>query len=227
MLVIPAVDIWRGQCVQMVPGHAWPTVIYADDPVEVAARWVRQGAKWLHVVDLEGTVVGQPVQLNLVRAIASLGVPIQVDAGFRTLDHLEEALGAGAARVLLSTDALAIAEEASRRFGERVAASLGVREGRVAVGGWTTLSAADPVSLGRRLAAHGVCRILYTDIARDGTLAGPDVSTIAAFVQAVGVPVIAAGGVASETDLAALERTGVEGVVVGRALYEGLLHPRL
>ncbi len=223
MLIIPAIDIWRGRCVRMVPGHARPEVIYADDPVEVAARWISQGARWLHVVDLEGTLVGHPVQLNLVQAIATLGVPIQVDGGFRTLDHLEEALGTGAERVLLGADALVLAGEASRRFGERIAASLGVREGRVAVGGWTTLSAADPVSLGRMLAAHGICRIIYTDIARDGTLAGPDVPAVAAFVRAVGVPVIAAGGVGSEADLVALARTGVEGVIVGRALYENRL----
>lgn len=224
MLIIPAIDIWRGRCVRMVPGHARPEVIYADDPVEVAARWMSQGARWLHVVDLEGTLVGHPVQLNLVQAIATLGVPIQVDGGFRTLDHLEEALGTGAARVLLGADALALAKEASRRFGERVAASLGVKEGRVAVDGWTTLSETNPISLGRTLTAHGICRIVYTDIARDGTLAGPDVSTIETFVRAVAVPVIAAGGVASEADLAALAHTGVEGVIVGRALYEDRLH---
>ncbi len=223
MLIIPAIDIWRGRCVRMVPGHARPEVIYAEDPVEVAARWMSQGARWLHVVDLEGTVAGRPIQLNLVRAIAALGVPIQVDGGFRTLDHLEEALGAGAARVLLSADALAIVEEASHRFGQRVAASLGVKEGRVAVNGWTRLSDANPISLGRTLTAHGIFRIVYTDIARDGTLAGPDVPTIETFIRAVRVPVIVAGGVASEVELAALERASAEGVIVGRALYEGRL----
>jgi phosphoribosylformimino-5-aminoimidazole carboxamide ribotide isomerase len=224
MVIIPAIDIWQGRCVRLVPGAERPEVVYADDPVDVAARWVRHGARWIHVVDLEGTLAGHPVQLNLMRAIAALGVPIQADGGFRTLDHLEEALDAGAARVLLGADALAIAEEAGRRFGERVAASLGVKEGRVAVHGWASLSAADPISLGGTLAAHGVRRIVYTDIARDGTLAGPDISTIEAFVRGVRVPVIAAGGVASEADLTALAHTGVEGVIVGRALHEGRLH---
>jgi phosphoribosylformimino-5-aminoimidazole carboxamide ribotide isomerase len=198
--------------------------VYADDPVEAATRWAREGARWLHVVDLEGTLTGHPVQLDLIRSIAAVGVPIQVDGGVRAVSHLEEVLDAGAARVLLGTDALTLAEEASRQFGERVAVSLGIRDGRVAVNGWTVLSAADPISLGKMLAARGICRIVYTDIARDGTLAGPDAATIGAFVRAVAVPVIAAGGVASEADLAALARTGVEGVIVGRALYEGRMH---
>jgi len=224
MEIIPAIDVWRGRCVRFVPGDARPQTVYADDPVESATRWVREGARWLHVVDLEGTLTGHPVQLDLIRSIAAVGVPIQVDGGVRAVSHLEEVLDAGAARVLLGTDALTLAEEASRQFGERVAVSLGVRDGRVAVEGWTVLSAADPISLGKMLAARGICRLVYTDIARDGTLAGPDAPTIGAFVRAVAVPVIAAGGVASEADLAALARTGVEGVIVGRALYEGRMH---
>ncbi len=224
MEIIPAIDVWRGRCVRLVPGDARPQTVYADDPVEAATRWAHQGARWLHVVDLEGTLAGHPVQLGLIRSIAAVGVPIQVDGGVRAVSHLEEVLDAGAARVLLGTDALTLAEEASRQFGERVAVSLGVRDGRVAVNGWTMLSAADPINLGKMLAARGICRIVYTDIARDGTLAGPDAPTIGAFVRAVAVPVIAAGGVASEADLAALARTGVEGVIVGRALYEGRMH---
>lgn len=223
MIIIPAIDVWQGRCVRLRPGDAQPVEVYADDPVEVAARWVDQGARWLHIVDLDGTFAGHPVRLDLVQAVAGMGVPIQVDAGFHTLTQLEEALDMGAARVLLGADALPIAQDAARRFGDRVAVSLGVKAGRVAVEAWKALSDIEPISLGRTLAAHGIRRIIYTDIARDGTLAGFDITEIAAFVRAVGVCVIAAGGVGSEADLAALERTGVEGVIVGRALYEGRL----
>jgi len=133
--------------------------VYAADPVEVAARWAHQGARWLHVVDLEGTLTGHPVQLGLIRSIAAVGVPIQVDGGVRAVNHLEEVLDAGGARVLLGIDALAIVEEASRQFGERVAVSLGVRDGRVAVGEDRTTNGSGVTSDG-----HGTQGVLQSSI---------------------------------------------------------------
>lgn len=223
MIVIPAIDIHAGRCVRMARDGTKPEAVYADDPVEMARRWSSQGARWLHVIDFEGLSARRPVQLELVAAIAAVGVPVQVGGGFRTLKDLGEGLASGAARVLLETAALVVAQEASRRFGERVAALLTVKDGRVTGDEGLETAAADPISLGKALAASGIRRIVHTDLTRDGTLAGPDVPALEAFVRAVTVPVIAAGGVTSRADLAALARIGVEAVVVGRALYEGWL----
>lgn len=222
MIVIPAIDIRGGRCVRLIQGDAQRERVYADDPVQVAREWTLQGARWLHVVDLDGAFAGRPVHLDLLRAItASTDVPVQAGGGFRTLEDIEAGLDAGAARVVLGTAALGLAEEANRRFGERVAAAVDVKDGRVAAEGWVTFQDSDPATWGRALAARGIRRFIYTDIARDGMLAGPDVAGVAAFIAAMGVPVIASGGVASPEDVRNLERVGVEGVIVGRALYEG------
>jgi len=223
MIIIPAIDIHAGRCVRMAQDGTKAEVVYADNPVEMARRWSRRGARWLHVVDFEGLSARRPVQLELLAAIAAVGVPVQAAGGFRTLKDLEEGLALGAARVLLDAATLDVAQEASRRFQGSVAALLAVRDGRVTVDEGPGHASADPISLGKALAASGIRRIVYTDLARDGTLAGPDIPALEAFVRAVAVPVIAAGGVTSLADLTALERIGVEAVVVGRALYEGLL----
>ncbi|MDR7481006.1 MAG: HisA/HisF-related TIM barrel protein [Armatimonadota bacterium] len=222
MIIIPAIDIHAGRCVRMTEGGARPETVYADDPLTVARRWSRQGARWLHVIDCDGLAVGRPVQLALVGAIAAVGVPVQVGGGFRTMEDVEAGFASGVARVLVDSDAVNIAEAASRRFGDKVAALLAVQSDRV-VASHKGGRSPDPIGLGKVLVARGIRRIIYTDLARDGSLAGPDLPSLEAFVRTVGAPVIAAGGVASLDDLVALERLGVEGVVVGRALYEGQL----
>ena len=223
MIVIPAIDIYAGRCVRMAEGGARPEAVYAHDPAAVARRWSRQGARWLHVIDFDGLAAGRPVQLELVGAIAAVGVPVQVGGGFRTMEDVEAGFASEVARVLLDSAALDVAGEASRRFADRVAALLSVRSGRVVAGKEAGSSSPDPIVLGKALVASGIRRIVYTDLARDGSLAGPDIPSLEAFVRTVAVPVIAAGGVASLDDLVALEQIGVEGVVVGRALYEGRL----
>ncbi len=226
MIVIPAIDIHAGRCIRMTQDGTKPEAVYGDDPVKMARRWSHQGARWLHVIDFEGLSARRPVQLELVAAIAVVGVAVQVGGGFRTLKDLEEGLATGAARVLMETAALDTAREAGRRFGERVAALLAVRDGRVTVDEGPEDASADPISLGKALAASGIRRIVYTDLTRDGTLAGPDIPALGDFVRAVAVPVIAAGGITSLADLTALARIGMEAVVVGRALHEGWLDLR-
>lgn len=226
MIIIPAIDIHAGRCVRMAQDGTKPDAVYGNDPVEMARRWSRQGARWLHVIDFEGLFARRPMQLELVAAIAAVGVPVQVGGGFRTLKNLEEGLASGAARVLMDPATLDVAREAGRRFGERVAALLAVKDARVTVDEGPEDASVDPISLGKALAASGIRRIVYTDLTRDGTLAGPDIPALGAFVRAVAVPVIAAGGVTSLADLTALARIGMEAVVVGRALYEGWLDLR-
>lgn len=222
MVIIPAIDIRNGRCVRLVQGDRGRELAYADDPVAVATRWAGQGARWLHVVDLDGALAGHPVHLELLRAIVQrTGLPVQAGGGFRTCADIDAGLAAGAARVVVGTAALRLGEQMGRMYGERVAASLDITDGRVAVNGWTEVTEVDPITLGRRLAARGMRRFIITSIGRDGTLAGPDVRGVRAFTRAVDVPVIAAGGIASATDVIALSALGVEGVIVGRALYEG------
>ncbi len=222
MLIIPSIDIRNGRCVRLVQGDVRQERVYADDLVAVATRWIREGARWLHVVDLDGALAGRPVHLDLLRAIAdTAGVPVQVGGGFRTVEDIEAGLAAGAARVIVGTSAVALSAKLAPRYGTRLAVSLDVKEGRVAVKGWTEVTSFDPIALGRTLAAQGVARFILTNVSRDGTLAGPDVDGVRAFTRAVGIPVIAAGGIASHDDVITLATLGVEGVIVGRALYDG------
>ncbi len=220
MLVIPAIDIRGGSTVRLLQGDGSRALVYEHDPLAWARRWVSGGAEWLHVVDLDGAFAGRPVHLELIRQICACGVPVQAGGGFRTMESIEAALGAGVARVVVGTAARDLGT-ALRRLGDRVAVSIDVRDGRVALRGWTEQTAMDAAALAADLRAQGVARFIYTDITRDGMLAGPDVGALRAFVDAAGVPVIAAGGIASEADLAAAAGAGVEGVIVGRALYEG------
>lgn len=220
MLVIPAVDIRGGRTVCLIQGEVASEVVYGGDPVAWGQRWIAQGARWLHVVDLDGAFAGRPVHLDLLRRICALGVPVQTGGGFRTVEDVDAALMGGAARVILGTAALALAPHLGH-VADRVAVSLDVRDGTIAVQGWKEQTPVAAVDLAARLRGYGIRRFIYTDIARDGALRGPNLEALRGFVAAAGVPVIAAGGIASEDDLAAVAETGVEGVIVGRALYEG------
>lgn len=226
MMVIPAIDLRGGRCVRLIQGDRAHELLYSDDPVAVARHWAGQGARWLHVVDLDGAFAGRPVQLDLIRAIAAAtSLPVQVGGGFRTSADLAAGFDAGASRIILGTAAPALAAEATR-LGDRVIASVDVKDGQVTEQGWTVQTGQDPLAAARSLIELGFSRLIYTDARRDGTLEGIDAEAVRHFVREVGVPVIAGGGIASEADLAALASTGVEGVIVGRALYEGRIDLR-
>jgi phosphoribosylformimino-5-aminoimidazole carboxamide ribotide isomerase len=226
MMVIPAIDLRGGRCVRLIQGDRARELLYSDDPIAVAAHWEAQGARWLHVVDLDGAFAGRPVQLELIKAIvAATSLSVQVGGGFRTASDIEAGLDAGASRIIVGTSAPALAAEVAR-FGDRLAASVDVKDGQVTEQGWTVQTGRDPLTAARTLIKVGFSRLVYTDARRDGTLQGIDAEAVGRFVREVGVPVIAAGGIATETDLAALASTGVEGVIVGRALYEGRIDLR-
>jgi phosphoribosylformimino-5-aminoimidazole carboxamide ribotide isomerase len=224
MEVIPAIDIRGGRCVRLRQGDYDAETVFDDDPVAAARRWVEVGAGRLHVVDLDGAKSGEPVHSALVERIAALGVPTQVGGGIRSAETVDRYVGAGLARVVLGTSAVrdpGLVEELAARFGEAVVVSIDARDGRVATDGWTSTSEVDAVELAQRLAAVGVRRLVYTDIARDGMLDAPNYAATERMVRAAGVPVIAAGGVAAVSQLEPLSATGVEAVIIGRALYDG------
>jgi phosphoribosylformimino-5-aminoimidazole carboxamide ribotide isomerase len=227
--LIPAIDVLGGRCVRLAQGSYERATVFADDPAEVAERFARHAIPRLHVVDLDGSREGRPANAAAVRRIVERAprVPVQLGGGLRSLSAVEEALAAGADRVVLGTAALrdpALVREAARRFPGRVAVGIDARDGRVAVSGWVETSETRAVELAPRFEQAGVVAIVYTDIARDGMLAGPNLEATAAVAAVVAIPVIASGGVASEADVvraAAFRERGVAGVIVGRALYTG------
>ncbi len=225
MEIIPAIDLRGGRCVRLFQGDYDRETVFSDDPVATAQRWTDEGAPRLHVVDLDGAREGRPVNDAAVRAIiAAVPVPVQVAGGVRDLDAIERWLASGADRVVLGTAAVrdpALAAQAARRHGERLVVSVDGRDGYFAAQGWREQTDQRVEDLLRRFFELGVQRFIYTDIGVDGTLTAPNYGAVAALVQATPAKLIAAGGVAEVEHLVRLADLGVEGAIVGRALYEG------
>jgi phosphoribosylformimino-5-aminoimidazole carboxamide ribotide isomerase len=207
--------------------------VYGDDPVAMGQRWVDEGARYLHVVDLDGAVSGAPVNGDAIAALcAKLSIPVEVGGGVRTVERAGAILAMGADRVIFGTAALEqpdLVVDACRRFPGRVAVGIDARGGKVAVKGWVETSAVTAVDMARRLEGSGVACIIYTDIERDGTQQGVNVAATRRLAEAIDIPVIASGGVGSLQDISALlpcAAAGVSGVIVGRALYTGAVKLR-
>jgi phosphoribosylformimino-5-aminoimidazole carboxamide ribotide isomerase len=230
MLVIPAVDLKNGRCVRLRQGRMDAETIYSDDPVAMAQGWVDQGATWLHVVDLDGAVDGEPRNLPVIeRIVKTVPVPVQVGGGIRTVDRIERYLGVGVARVIIGTLAIEqplLAADICRRFAGRMAVSLDARDGQVALKGWQESAALDYLGIARQIEAWQPTVLIFTAIQRDGTLEGPDLPRLQALLSAVSLPVIVAGGIGHLDHLQSLvplATDGLSGVIVGKALYEGLV----
>ncbi len=230
MILYPAIDLKEGRCVRLVRGEMSTSTTYNEDPAAQARAFQAAGFAWLHVVDLDGAFAGEPVNRAAVAAIlAATTLPVQLGGGIRDMASVEGWLAAGVRRVVLGTAAVkdpSLVRAACRRFPGRIALGIDARAGRVAVEGWAAESALDALDLARRFDDAGAAVLVYTDIERDGALAGLNVAATAALAEAVSTPVIASGGVASVDDLKALKRagaTGIAGVIVGRALYDGRL----
>jgi phosphoribosylformimino-5-aminoimidazole carboxamide ribotide isomerase len=228
MLILPAIDLKGGKCVRLLRGDMQAETVYGDDPLAIGRRWVAGGAEYLHVVDLDGAVSGEPVNAEAIaRLCRELPVPIEVGGGVRSVARAEALLGLGAARVIFGTAALRspeVVREACRRFPDRIAVGIDARDGRVAVQGWVETSSTRAVDLAAAAEHMGASCIIYTDIERDGTEQGVNVAATRALAESVSIPVIASGGVGSLADVEALlpcETSGVTGVIVGRALYSG------
>jgi phosphoribosylformimino-5-aminoimidazole carboxamide ribotide isomerase len=217
--VIPAIDVLEGRVVRLAQGRREAVTIEGGDPVELARRFAAEGATRLHLVDLDGAFSGEPSLPLVQRVAAAGGLPLQVGGGYRTIGAISAALEAGASRVIAGTAALSptFLTDAGGRFGDSLVVAIDVREGRVAVDGWTRSSELTASELARQCAEAGIARLLVTSASRDGSLEGPDLDLLAD-VLPCGVPVIAAGGIASTDDLVALRDLGCEAAVAGSAL---------
>jgi len=227
MIVYPAIDIRRGRVVRLRHGNPARETVFGDDPVAVARRWLDDGATWLHVINLDGALGKATQTLDALSAIAALGAPVQFGGGLRSLDDAEQALDAGAERVILGTLAVREPEqarEAVERFGaDAVAVALDARGDRVVTHGWQQVSAWTPLELGRRFEEMGVRHALYTDVSRDGDLSGVAIEATAALALRTDLAVIASGGVARLDDIRMLRAVSlIAGVVIGQALYAGV-----
>lgn len=225
MDIIPAVDIRDGKCVRLYQGDYGMETVFSDDPVATAMKWQSLGATRLHIVDLDGAAAGKPGNLKAITGIANtLVVPIQVGGGIRRLETIEELLKLGVDRIVLGTAAVEnpnLVREACRRFCQSVAIGIDAREGRVATHGWQQETELGAVELVRSMAELGARRFIYTDISRDGTLTEPNFSAILEIIDAIRYPVIASGGISSLSHLKVLAKLGVEGAIIGKALYTG------
>ncbi len=223
-LVLPAIDVLEGRCVRLAGGDRNRVTIEGGEPADAAARFVREGASLLHLVDLDGAFSGEPTPGLVERVVAgAAGIPVQAGGGYRTIAAIEAALAGGASRVMVGTAALSagFVREAAGRFGERLVVAVDARDGLVVADGWTRTSALSAPELARACAAAGVRRLLVTSTMRDGSLDGPDLDLLESVIEASGMPVLAAGGIASLDDLDRLRGLGCEGAVLGSALWSG------
>lgn len=229
MIVIPAIDLKDGRCVRLRQGDMTAETVYSTDVPAMARQWQQQGAGVIHVVDLNGAVEGEPRNLREIQSvIATVSVKVQVGGGIRTIDTVRRYLAAGVARVVLGTAALtdrAFLEQACREFPQRIVLGLDARDGKVAVKGWTAVSDTKAIDLLKELSGYALGAVIYTDIARDGMLDGPNIPALREVVEHSSFPVIASGGISRVEDLQAVKALGVriEGAIVGKALYDGKL----
>lgn len=226
MEVIPAIDLRGGRCVRLYQGDFGRETVYSEDPLAVARQWQEQGASRLHLVDLDGAAQGNPVNLDIIAAIvAQSEIPVQVGGGVRSSATAEKLLSMGVERVVIGTAAVRdpdLVRQLCQDGGSpSVVVAVDARDGVVAVQGWLEKTSVTAVELGKRMAALGVERLLYTDISRDGTLSEPNFSANAELVESTGLAILASGGVASLDHITELAKIGAEGVIVGRALYTG------
>jgi len=231
MLIIPAIDLKDGQCVRLRQGLMDDSTVFSDDPVAMAAKWVEAGCRRLHLVDLNGAFAGEPVNGEVVTAIAAAypDLPIQIGGGIRNLGTIEYYVQAGVSYVIIGTKAVKEPEfvaEACKAFPGKVIVGLDAKDGLVATDGWAEVSDLQATDLAKRFEADGVSAIVYTDIARDGMMQGVNVEATVAMAEASSIPVIASGGITNIDDIHALAKVasrGICGAITGRAIYEGTL----
>lgn len=225
MIIYPAIDIKNNKCVRLVQGRFEDATVYSENPVEKALEWERLGARYLHVIDLDGAKSGQIRNTDIMGEIAGrIGIPIQIGGGIRTIETIEMVLGKGVKRVILGTSAVnepELVKKAIKEFESSIAIAIDARDKMVAIEGWAMTSGFSAVEFAKRVEDLGAKTIIYTDISRDGTLAGPNILAMEEMVNAVGIEVIASGGVKSLQDIRDLKETGVSGAVIGKALYTG------
>jgi len=232
MLIIPAIDLKDGQCVRLKQGRMEDDTVFSDDPVATATHWVNEGARRLHLVDLNGAFAGTPIHKNVVENIARAHpeLPIQIGGGIRSLDTIRHYLEAGVSFVIIGTKAVQdpeFVEQACREFAGHIIVGIDAKDGLVATDGWANVTNVKATDLAIRFAHAGVSSIVYTDIARDGMMQGVNMDQTVNLAQACGLPVIASGGVTNLDDIRGLKgKAGILGAITGRAIYEGTLSLR-
>jgi phosphoribosylformimino-5-aminoimidazole carboxamide ribotide isomerase len=234
MIIYPAIDIKGGRCVRLTQGRADAETVYAEDPAAVAAEFKTAGSVWVHVVDLDGAFSGEPKNLAVVERIAALGLSVQLGGGLRTRASVDRALLMGIARVVIGTRAAEsepFISELVDAYGDRIAVGIDAKDGKVAVKGWVDTTNTSALGLARRMDALGVATLIHTDVGTDGMLTGPNFEAQGAMLAAVRARVIASGGVSRREDVIRLvemgkSRSNLDGVIVGKAIYEGRVHVR-
>ena len=230
MLIIPAIDIKEGRCVRLREGQFEDMEIFSDDPILMAVKWVNKGAKMLHVVDLDGARYGRLTNIPILKQIiGEVDIPVQVGGGIRNYRDVKNLIDLGASRVILGTilwKDKTLAKKLFEDFSEKIIAGIDARDGHVAIEGWQNITSVNALDFAKEMERLGAQRIIYTDIRRDGTLKGPNISNIEKMVKNVNIPLICSGGIASLDDIKKLKRfetKGLEGVILGKALYKGTI----
>ena len=226
MMIIPAIDLRGGQCVRLVQGKLEQETVYSKDPLFVAKLFQAKGAQRLHIIDLDGAFAGVVQNMEIVEKICQeLSIPVQLGGGIRRMEIIDKVLAAGVAKVILGTIAITdppLLEEALKKYPGRIIVAIDAKNGKVAIGGWKDQTEMKATDLAKKMKAGGVKEILYTDISRDGMMEGPNLKGIKSMAKTGGVPIIAAGGISTIKDvekIALLEKDGVEGMVIGKAIY--------
>lgn len=227
MILFPAIDIRGGKCVRLIQGDYAQEIIYNDSPTDMAQEWQRQGAEYIHVVDLDGAKTGDSANKQAIEAIAAaVDVPVQVGGGIRSMEIVDSHIENGVARVIIGTAAIQdpdFLKQAVEKYGDRIAVSIDARNGFVATDGWTETSDVKAVDLLQHLSALGVKTVVYTDIMKDGMLQGPNFEELQVMNEASSIDIIASGGVSAEEDIQKLTAQNMYGAIIGKALYEGKL----
>jgi len=230
LLIIPAIDIKEGKCVRLREGRFEDVEIFSDDPIKVAVKWVVKGAEMLHIVDLDGARYGRLTNISILKKIIEeVNIPVQVGGGIRNYREVKNLINIGASRIILGTilwKDKALAKKLFEDFSEKIIAGIDARDGYVAIEGWQNVLSIDALNFAGEMERLGARRIIYTDIKRDGTLKGPNITNIEKMVKNVNIPLICSGGIASLDNIKTLKRfetKGLEGVILGKALYKGTI----
>ncbi len=225
MVIYPAVDVKDGRCVRLVQGKFNDVTVYSDNPLEMAFKWEKLGAQYLHVVDLDGARTGEPQNMDVISKMAvNVGIPVQLGGGIRSIEMIEIILCKGVQRVILGTSAVEdpeLVKKAIKTFENNIVIGIDAKDGFVAIEGWAKTSSFTATGFAKKMEELGAKTIIYTDISTDGTLSGPNLKAMEEMAKAVEVEVIASGGVSSIEDVKNLKDVGVSGVIIGKALYTG------
>lgn len=227
MQIYPAIDLKNGQCVRLKQGKFDDITSYGTDPVERAKIWESAGASYIHVVDLDGARTGNGLNIEAIKKIAeTVKIPVQTGGGIRSMEDIKKRIDAGVSRVIIGTAAVSnpeLVEEAVKIYGDKIAVGVDASKGMVATDGWEKISDISATDLCLKMKGYGVKTVIYTDISKDGMMAGPSIDTTEKLIKATGMNVIASGGVSNMADLEAVKKIGSYGVIIGKALYQGAL----